>query len=106
MWCSILLLGHPQLGACNESHSSDHHQLLQVPEAVVPMAVLPSGGNTGEGSGEGTVIYCYITQDWTGENESGEGEWMTVHLWIVSSHAWDGGYVSIGAVHFGPSGSD
>jgi hypothetical protein len=70
-----------------------------------------SGSNARGGSGEGSVIHNEIKQDRAGENESDEREWTTVHvredrLWIMGSRTEDGGYASVGGVHFGPSGSD
>ena len=90
------------------SFTSDHHHPLQI---TAPTAVPLSGSTTGEGSGGRSDIRYEIPQDRAGENESDEEAWNTVHvrevgLWIMGSRAEDGGYVSVGGVHFGPSGSD
>ena len=89
------------------SFTSERHPSL--PRAAAPTAVPLAGvsrSSTGGRSGEGSVIKR------VSENESeGEEAWTTVHvrevgLWIMGSRAEDGGYVSVGGVHLGPSESD
>ena len=84
--------------------TSEHHQLLLNAAAPTTVSLVGVGG-------EGSVIHPEIAQERAGGDESEDEEvWTTVHvrevgLWIMGSHAKDGGYVSIGGVHFGTGGS-
>ena len=88
------------------SFTFEHHQPTTVP------LIGARRSSAGGASGQGTAIHREIAQERPGENESeDENPWTTVHvrevgLWIMGSRGKDGGYVSVGGVHFGPGQSD